>query len=224
MAVTYTTSMPCRKFTRNHGISCLSSVPSPLMHVHSYSHSASFPYYSDSPSGLPQPSPVCVGSCVHERVCEWVRERETERDGGWEDEQKMIRNLAMLLCISFSFPWNVYFLNSNACVLLKINSKRLLPLCTIYSSWKQVDNKQLSLFICHDIWILCILFSNASMSMFVLFCQCLKFKTDQAQDAKKMEKLNNLFFTLMSRGPDGTINLWMSFVSNFLCDLYYIKV
>jgi signal recognition particle subunit SRP9 len=45
------------------------------------------------------------------------------------------------------------------------------------------------------------------MFMFVLFCQCLKFKTDQAQEAKKMEKLNNLFFTLMSRGPDGTINL-----------------
>lgn len=33
--------------------------------------------------------------------------------------------------------------------------------------------------------------------------QCLKFKTDQAQDAKKMEKLNNIFFTLMARGPDG---------------------
>ncbi|BBH10223.1 Signal recognition particle, SRP9/SRP14 subunit [Prunus dulcis] len=31
--------------------------------------------------------------------------------------------------------------------------------------------------------------------------ECLKFKTDQAQDAKKMEKLNNVFFTLMSRGP-----------------------
>ncbi|KAF8052823.1 hypothetical protein N665_1502s0002 [Sinapis alba] len=32
--------------------------------------------------------------------------------------------------------------------------------------------------------------------------ECLKFKTDQAQEAKKMEKLNNIFFTLMSRGPD----------------------
>ncbi|KAL6312702.1 hypothetical protein AAG906_008889 [Vitis piasezkii] len=29
--------------------------------------------------------------------------------------------------------------------------------------------------------------------------ECLKFKTDQAQDAKKMEKLNNIFFTLMAR-------------------------
>ncbi|KAK2458900.1 signal recognition particle 9 kDa protein [Trifolium repens] len=32
--------------------------------------------------------------------------------------------------------------------------------------------------------------------------QCLKYKTDQAQEAKKMEKLNNIFFTLMARGPD----------------------
>ncbi|XP_042486707.1 signal recognition particle 9 kDa protein [Macadamia integrifolia] len=35
--------------------------------------------------------------------------------------------------------------------------------------------------------------------------ECLKFKTDQAQDAKKMEKLNNIFFTLMARGPDADI-------------------
>ncbi|CAM6100090.1 unnamed protein product [Calypogeia fissa] len=34
---------------------------------------------------------------------------------------------------------------------------------------------------------------------------CLKFATDQAQDAKKMEKLNNLFFTLMARGPDAEV-------------------
>ncbi|XP_020680354.2 signal recognition particle 9 kDa protein [Dendrobium catenatum] len=32
--------------------------------------------------------------------------------------------------------------------------------------------------------------------------QCVKFKTDQAQDVKKMEKLNNIFFGLMVRGPD----------------------
>ncbi|GBG61060.1 hypothetical protein CBR_g18652 [Chara braunii] len=31
---------------------------------------------------------------------------------------------------------------------------------------------------------------------------CLKYKTDQLQDARKMEKLNNLFLTLMSRGVD----------------------
>ncbi|XP_038887366.1 signal recognition particle 9 kDa protein [Benincasa hispida] len=36
--------------------------------------------------------------------------------------------------------------------------------------------------------------------------ECLKFKTDQAQDAKKMEKLNNIFFTLMARGPDVDIS------------------
>ncbi|CAI0385614.1 unnamed protein product [Linum tenue] len=35
---------------------------------------------------------------------------------------------------------------------------------------------------------------------------CLKFKTDQTQDAKKMEKLNNIFFTLMARGPDADIS------------------
>ncbi|KAF7100614.1 hypothetical protein CFC21_102107, partial [Triticum aestivum] len=35
---------------------------------------------------------------------------------------------------------------------------------------------------------------------------CLKFKTDQAQDAKKMEKLNNIFFALMTRGPDADIS------------------
>ncbi|RLM45248.1 hypothetical protein C2845_PMPSC021346 [Panicum miliaceum] len=36
--------------------------------------------------------------------------------------------------------------------------------------------------------------------------ECLKFKTDQAQDAKKMEKLNNILFALMIRGPDADIN------------------
>ncbi|KAL8530371.1 hypothetical protein ACS0TY_007417 [Phlomoides rotata] len=32
--------------------------------------------------------------------------------------------------------------------------------------------------------------------------ECFKFKTDQVQDAKKMEKFNNIFFTLMARGPE----------------------
>ncbi|KAK4759111.1 hypothetical protein SAY87_020412 [Trapa incisa] len=36
--------------------------------------------------------------------------------------------------------------------------------------------------------------------------ECLKFKTETAQDAKKMEKLNNIFFTLMARGPDADIS------------------
>ncbi|KAL2540648.1 Signal recognition particle 9 kDa protein [Abeliophyllum distichum] len=36
--------------------------------------------------------------------------------------------------------------------------------------------------------------------------ECIKFKTDQAQDAKKMEKLNNIFFTLMARGPEAEIS------------------
>lgn len=39
----------------------------------------------------------------------------------------------------------------------------------------------------------------------MFFHQCLKFKTDQAQDAKKMEKLNNIFFTLMARGPEADV-------------------
>eukprot|EP00850_Spirogloea_muscicola_P004428 SM000019S04972 [mRNA] locus=s19:384192:384848:+ [translate_table: standard] len=34
---------------------------------------------------------------------------------------------------------------------------------------------------------------------------CLKYKTDQAQDARKMEKLNNLFFALMARGLDAVV-------------------
>ncbi|KAK4482312.1 hypothetical protein RD792_009465 [Penstemon davidsonii] len=38
---------------------------------------------------------------------------------------------------------------------------------------------------------------------FLISYQCIKFKTDQAQDAKKMEKFNNIFFTLMARGPEG---------------------
>ncbi|KAF5746555.1 signal recognition particle 9 kDa protein [Tripterygium wilfordii] len=34
----------------------------------------------------------------------------------------------------------------------------------------------------------------------------LKFKSDQSQEAKKMEKLNNIFFALMARGPDVDIS------------------
>ncbi len=33
-----------------------------------------------------------------------------------------------------------------------------------------------------------------------LLLQCLKYKTDQQVDVKKMEKLNNMFFALMARG------------------------
>ncbi|CAL9188698.1 unnamed protein product [Musa hybrid cultivar] len=36
--------------------------------------------------------------------------------------------------------------------------------------------------------------------------ECLKFRTDQAQNARKMEKLNNIFFTLMVSGPDTDIS------------------
>ncbi len=33
--------------------------------------------------------------------------------------------------------------------------------------------------------------------------QCLQFKTDQQADLKKLERLNNLFFALMSKGDVG---------------------
>lgn len=35
--------------------------------------------------------------------------------------------------------------------------------------------------------------------------QCLKYKTDQLVDVKRMEKLNNLMFALMARGPDASL-------------------
>jgi signal recognition particle subunit SRP9 len=35
--------------------------------------------------------------------------------------------------------------------------------------------------------------------------QCLLFKTDQGQDVKKMEKMNSLFFVLMTKGADATL-------------------
>ncbi|XVF80911.1 hypothetical protein PTKIN_Ptkin15bG0113000 [Pterospermum kingtungense] len=47
-----------------------------------------------------------------------------------------------------------------------------------------------------------VLDKNAVLLEYLEFDCCLKFKTDQAQEAKKMEKLNNIFFTLMARGPD----------------------
>ncbi|KAA3476218.1 signal recognition particle 9 kDa protein-like [Gossypium australe] len=49
---------------------------------------------------------------------------------------------------------------------------------------------------------LCYMPSGLLMLNYLTCYQCLKFKTDQAQDARKMEKLNNIFFTLMARGPD----------------------
>ncbi|GFP83769.1 signal recognition particle 9 kDa protein [Phtheirospermum japonicum] len=36
--------------------------------------------------------------------------------------------------------------------------------------------------------------------------ECIKFKTGQAQDEKKMEKFNNIFFTLLARGPEADIS------------------
>ncbi|MBA0715286.1 hypothetical protein Golax_014189 [Gossypium laxum] len=52
---------------------------------------------------------------------------------------------------------------------------------------------------------LCYMPRGLLMMNYLTCYQCLKFKTDQAQDARKMEKLNNIFFTLMARGPDGIV-------------------
>lgn len=58
----------------------------------------------------------------------------------------------------------------------------------------------------------------------VVFDQCLKYKTDQAQEAKKMEKLNNIFFTLMARGPEGMslfMLCWLACILAFICTAIY---
>ncbi|MBA0646742.1 hypothetical protein Goklo_014685 [Gossypium klotzschianum] len=68
---------------------------------------------------------------------------------------------------------------------------------------KVTDNKELSLAIGNfyaDFFNLQAL--PSVLLEYLKFESCLKFKTDQAQEAKKMEKLNNIFFTLMARGPD----------------------
>ncbi|KAJ0791316.1 putative signal recognition particle, SRP9/SRP14 subunit, signal recognition particle SRP9 [Helianthus annuus] len=64
----------------------------------------------------------------------------------------------------------------------------------------------------------------------VYLLQCLKFKTDQAQDAKKMEKLNNIFFTLMARGPESititltlSLNLFLFNLNTFAFAFYMIS-
>mmetsp|Transcript_7344 Transcript_7344/g.17651 ORF Transcript_7344/g.17651 Transcript_7344/m.17651 type:complete len:111 (-) Transcript_7344:90-422(-) len=36
--------------------------------------------------------------------------------------------------------------------------------------------------------------------------ECLLFKTDQQQDARRMEKLNNLFFILMTKGGEASVD------------------
>jgi len=42
-------------------------------------------------------------------------------------------------------------------------------------------------------------------SLSLLCAQCLKYKTDQLVDVKRMEKLNNLMFLLMSRGASASL-------------------
>lgn len=63
---------------------------------------------------------------------------------------------------------------------------------------------------------------SINSNFYLLVLQCLKFKTDQAQDAKKMEKLNNIFFTLMARGPEGIIALSLS--KSNMCELFCLPV
>lgn len=63
-----------------------------------------------------------------------------------------------------------------------------------------------------------------SYHWFFLVLQCLKFKTDQAQDAKKMEKLNNIFFTLMARGPEGIIALSLLKQLICVCEFFWLPV
>ena len=43
---------------------------------------------------------------------------------------------------------------------------------------------------------------NSRGGSFVSRRQCLKYKTDQAADVRKLEKLNAAFLSLMARGPD----------------------
>uniref|UniRef100_A0A2C9VWX7 Uncharacterized protein n=1 Tax=Manihot esculenta TaxID=3983 RepID=A0A2C9VWX7_MANES len=74
----------------------------------------------------------------------------------------------------------------------------LPPLLSECLNWKKKTRRKIAEFLTFSVF-----FSSAfayAVECFS-FCQCLKFKADQAQDAKKMEKLNSNFFTLMSRGP-----------------------
>lgn len=82
----------------------------------------------------------------------------------------------------------------------------LPPLLSECLNWKKKTRRKIAEFLTFSVF-----FSSAfayAVECFS-FCQCLKFKADQAQDAKKMEKLNSNFFTLMSRGPHGMVNFEM---------------
>jgi len=168
----------------------------------------------DSPSALPNLNIVCVCVCVRER----------EREGGGTHGCLLLFTKQSFCILACHFPWMCI---SWICMPLACQQS-ISSVCCLYAQFIAFGNKLITNsfhFNCHGIWILFIFFSNASILMFVLFCQCLKFKTDQAQDVKKMEKLNNLFFTLMSRGPDGTIYLWISLFPNctVFCTYFSLK-
>lgn len=51
-------------------------------------------------------------------------------------------------------------------------------------------------------WVLSSVHCIADLLVILLPPQCLKFRTDQQADLKRVEALNNTFFRLMARGPD----------------------
>jgi signal recognition particle subunit SRP9 len=46
------------------------------------------------------------------------------------------------------------------------------------------------------------------MKVRLVSSQCLQFRTEQAQDLKKIEKLNQLFFALAVHGEDTNVGRW----------------
>lgn len=118
----------------------------------------------------------------------------------------------------------------STCSLQAGNPKSLSSILIFLDSWRfPVCHKHVKLLSVSFPYGLCM-----SLEMVVYFCssllQCLKFKTDQAQDLRKMEKLNNTFFSMMARGPDGMLNntsssflplchvksMWAKYLSDFL--------
>ncbi|KAG8094272.1 hypothetical protein GUJ93_ZPchr0012g18848 [Zizania palustris] len=79
-----------------------------------------------------------------------------------------------------------------------------------FESWDEFVTKSVELFRTHPDTTRYVVKYRHSEGKLVLKVtdnhECFKFKTDQAQDAKKMEKLNTIFFTLMTHGPDADIS------------------
>ncbi|XP_038704672.1 zinc finger BED domain-containing protein RICESLEEPER 2-like [Tripterygium wilfordii] len=102
-------------------------------------------------------------------------------------------NLAKLLSIILGIPefYVVFYtLTPRRCLELVFNGVGLWVMATFYR-WK-IEHASIVSAFCS--------FADAYLS------HGLKFKSDQSQEAKKMEKLNNIFFALMARGPDVDIS------------------